>query len=110
MGIYGASSYYFHNSATLVGEESALYGAEQAVPFEWCTSMLQRLGEAKRPHSGTSLARLISHSFRAILLRVASHFANDLHAALSQYIGDFESFLVWSFGVCSFVSPCPLLL
>ena len=26
--------------------------------LEWCTSMLQRLGETKRPHSGTSLARL----------------------------------------------------
>ena len=24
--------------------------------LEWCTSMLQQLGEAKRPHSTTSLA------------------------------------------------------
>ena len=33
------------------GEESALDGAEQAAPPEWCSSMLERLGEKKKPGS-----------------------------------------------------------
>ena len=63
-------------------EESALDGAEQ----EWCTSLLQRLGEAKRPHFGTFLAR---HTF----LEVPTSFSAPFQAI-------FKPFFVVQFHAC----------
>ena len=55
--------------------------------LEWCTSMLERLGEAKRPHSGCfSCKTQISLSFRATLLLVRSHSADELHAVLCRTV------------------------
>ena len=78
--------------------------------------MLQRFGDAKRPHSGTSLAR---HPF----LEVSGPFFSQLHLTLQTIFTPFfvvqfhafpSQFMFFclgkeGFGVCSFVSRCPLV-
>ena len=73
--------------------------------LEWCTSMSQRLGETKRPHSGCCSCKThISRSFHATFLLVLSHSADDLHAVLCRTVSRI-SFTVSRFWEESYFLP-----
>ena len=67
--------------------------------LEWCTSMLERHGEAKRPHSGTSHAR---HTFLAVSTPFFSQFSPTLQIFTPFFVVQFHAFpsqfLVFFFG------------
>ena len=64
--------------------------------LKWCTSMLQLLSEAKRPHSSTSLARHtfleVSMSFSLLFQAIFTpFFVVQFHASPKQFLGCLES-------------------
>ena len=75
-------------------KKSAPDGAEQAARrLEWCTSMLERLGEMNRPHLGITLARYaflaVSATFSALsqaTLQTNFTLVVQFHAFPSQFL------------------------
>ena len=76
---------------------------------EWCTLMLERRGETKRPHAGTSCKTHISRSFHAILPDGVMHNVAVLCRAVSR-IFVAVSRALWGFSVPARLSRCPLLV
>ena len=111
-----------HDGGALASEAGVMWRAKNqnlTAPnkrrrLEWCTSMLQRLGEASRPHSGASHAR---HTFLSVsepffrssnpLCKRPSRrsLSYSIAAAVSRFFVELSRL---RFGAYSFVSRCPL--